>query len=111
MFYFYKDDLNISISNLSLIHGFIHLPWILKPFFGFIIDSFPLFGYSRKGYILLVSIIELCGFIILSCLPKQSFVVVITQFVNVICLVVRNIIGEAMLVEVSQYQALSPSKD
>jgi len=60
-----------------------------------------LFGYNRKGYLILVSLIELCGFFTLSLLPKQSFIVVITQFINVICLVFRNIIGEALLVEIS----------
>lgn len=47
------------------------------------------------------------GFFLLSTIPSSVFAVIAIQFVNVMCVVFRNIIGEALLVEISQYQSIS----
>lgn len=49
--YLYKDDLNIEPSTVSKINSFVFIPWILKPIYGLITDSFPICGYRRKPYL------------------------------------------------------------
>jgi hypothetical protein len=33
------------------------MPWVVKPLYGFISDSIPLFGYRRRSYL------AVCGFL------------------------------------------------
>ncbi|GFP84044.1 folate-biopterin transporter 1 chloroplastic, partial [Phtheirospermum japonicum] len=37
----------------AVISGVSALPWLVKPLYGFISDSFPLCGYRRRSYLVL----------------------------------------------------------
>ncbi len=39
------------------------LPWVLKPLYGLISDFVPLFGYRRKSYLVITSLISAVAFI------------------------------------------------
>ena len=51
--YFVKDELHLSPAEASLIFSASSIPWLIKPLWGFISDSVPLFGYRRKSYLIL----------------------------------------------------------
>ena len=51
--YFLKDDLHLSPAEASLVLSVSAAPWLVKPVWGFISDSVPLFGYRRKSYLVL----------------------------------------------------------
>lgn len=51
--YFVKDELHLSPAEASLIFSASSIPWLIKPLWGFISDSVPLFGYRRKSYLVL----------------------------------------------------------
>jgi hypothetical protein len=59
--YLYKDDLQLQPSDVSRINSLAFIPWIIKPIYGFISDSFPIFGYRRKPYLFI------SGSIIITC--------------------------------------------
>ncbi|KAJ6897691.1 hypothetical protein NC652_024486 [Populus alba x Populus x berolinensis] len=40
-------------EKAAVISGFSALPWLIKPLYGFISDSVPLFGYRRRSYLVL----------------------------------------------------------
>ena len=49
--FFFKDSLGLNPAEVATITGFIFLPWIVKPIYGFVSDGFPIFGYRRRPYI------------------------------------------------------------
>lgn len=51
--FYLKDDLHLDPAETGVISGFSSLPWLVKPLYGFISDSFPLFGYRRRSYLVL----------------------------------------------------------
>jgi len=51
--FYYKDVLHLTPVDLSVISSISAIPWIIKPLYGFISDTFPLFGYKRKSYLVL----------------------------------------------------------
>ncbi|KAL6971559.1 hypothetical protein U1Q18_031237 [Sarracenia purpurea var. burkii] len=51
--FYLKDDLHLDPAETAVISGFSALPWLIKPLYGFISDSFPLFGYRRRSYLVL----------------------------------------------------------
>jgi len=59
--YLYKDDLKLEPSTVSKINSFVFIPWILKPIYGLVTDSFPIFGYRRKPYLFIF------GFSVMMC--------------------------------------------
>lgn len=50
-----KEKLGLSASQVATFGWITLLPWIIKPVYGLLSDSFPLFGYRRKSYFLLTS--------------------------------------------------------
>jgi folate/biopterin transporter len=55
--FYYKDVFNLSPFKLTIITCITAIPWIIKPLYGFISDSYPLFGYKRKSYLILSSLL------------------------------------------------------
>ena len=101
MFYFYKDDLGLNMNTISIIQGILIIPWTIKSIFGFLIDSYQFLGFNKKGYLMASCIIEIIGFLLLATMPKNYILVVLIQVSNHCCLVLRNVVGESMLVEFS----------
>lgn len=64
--FYYKDVLNLSPFQLTIITCITAIPWIMKPLYGFISDSYPLFGYKRKSYLILSSLLGSISWVIMA---------------------------------------------
>jgi folate/biopterin transporter len=102
--YLYKDDLHLVPAQVSRINSIATIPWIVKPIYGFISDSFPILGYRRKPYLFIFGITVTICWILMSfwvdSLTKALFIVLLNQTASAFC----NVIGEALVVETSQKQ-------
>jgi len=100
--YLYKDDFKLTPAQVSICTGLTSLPWIIKPFWGVISDSYHFCGYRRKSYLILFGFLECfcwCSLASWVRAPVQGLVILICVQVAVsFC----NVIGEALLVEVSR---------
>lgn len=103
--YLYKDDLKLQPFEVAKIGGIASIPWVIKPLYGFISDTFPIFGYRRKPYLflfgLMVSISWLLMSFYVSCVSQAIIVALICSTSTAFC----NVIGEALVVELSQKQS------
>jgi folate/biopterin transporter len=64
--FYYKDVLNLSPLQLTIITCITAIPWIIKPLYGFISDCYPLFGYKRKSYLILSSLLGSISWVIMA---------------------------------------------
>ena len=64
--YLYKDDLKIEPATVSKINSIVYIPWILKPIYGLITDSFPICGYRRKPYLFFFGMSVMFSWILMS---------------------------------------------
>lgn len=53
--YFYATVLGLSPALVSTIDGLVVLPWMIKPVFGLISDTLPIFGRHRMPYVVATS--------------------------------------------------------
>ena len=111
MSYLYKDDLKLQPYEVAKINSLTYIPWIIKPVYGFISDSFPIMGYRRKPYLFIFGItVILCWLSMalwVTTLWSTLTVVLINQFSTAFCNVIGGkiiIILEALVVEMSQRQ-------
>jgi len=47
------NDYKISPAEQGFTLSIISTPWIMKPVWGIISDSFPIYGYRRKSYLMI----------------------------------------------------------
>eukprot|EP01054_Gregarina_sp_Poly1_P001416 Gregarina_sp_Poly_1__1415@NODE_1351_length_4314_cov_50_333176_g1_i1_p4_GENE_NODE_1351_length_4314_cov_50_333176_g1_i1NODE_1351_length_4314_cov_50_333176_g1_i1_p4_ORF_typecomplete_len144_score8_17BT1/PF03092_16/3_4e20PUCC/PF03209_15/1_1e05MFS_2/PF13347_6/0_013MFS_1/PF07690_16/0_025DUF2070/PF09843_9/0_74ABC2_membrane_3/PF12698_7/0_11ABC2_membrane_3/PF12698_7/6_7e02_NODE_1351_length_4314_cov_50_333176_g1_i125793010 len=51
------------------------LPWFLKPFLAFLSDTTPIFGMRRKPYLIVFSLVETIGYLLLAEYPDNVWTV------------------------------------
>lgn len=55
IFFLLKDELHLSAAQTAAFLAIISIAWGIKPLYGLLSDFFPLFGYRRKSYLLLMT--------------------------------------------------------
>lgn len=76
-----KETLGLSAGEWAQFQGIVFLPWSIKPVWGVIADSFPLFGYSTRSYSLLCYSLTLFIFLGLSRIHSHTVFILLTSFV------------------------------
>lgn len=59
--YFFKDVLHLPPADATFMLSLTYWPWVVKPVWGFIADSFPIFGSRRRSYLLLAGLASGAG--------------------------------------------------
>ena len=108
--YFFKDILKLIPSESSFYHSFISFPYIFQPLFGLISDTFPIYGYKRKTYLILCGSFNFFLWLIISFFGlKQFFAVFILFMINLNYTFISACSG-GILVEVSKKLTLTDKK-
>ena len=107
--YFFKDVLKLNPDQVSKYDAITSAIWIFKPLFGFISDSFPLCGSRRKVYLILFSLMWILCWATMS-IPELinsfSMVIAIQLLIHVASGFI-NVIGEAIMIDISNFSATS----
>ena len=53
LFFYLKETLGLPASTVMILGSVTTLPWMIKPFYGWLSDTFPIGGYRRKSYMIL----------------------------------------------------------
>ena len=100
--FYFKDHLHLSPSQSALIQSILSFPRIFKPFFGFISDVFPFFGYKRKSYLIFNSIIIFISWMLLSFFDFSLYLTITILLIKSISKTFLNACSNAVLVEISK---------
>ncbi|MBY0548500.1 MAG: MFS transporter [Candidatus Obscuribacterales bacterium] len=64
--FYFKEVLHYGADQIATFFAILTIPWMIKPAYGLICDYFPLFGYRRKSYLLILNLAAACGFFAIS---------------------------------------------
>ena len=97
-----KDVLLLTASQMAYFGSVTMLGWLVKPLWGMISDTVPIFGYRRKSWLIITA---LCGAIIwysLGTIPTASYTwtLLLTLFTaSAMCYAFNDVICDALMVE------------
>jgi folate/biopterin transporter len=97
--FFLKDELLLSPVQMSAIMGICTIPWMIKPLYGFISDSLPLFGYHRKPYIVLSGILGCTAWVCLGTVVHTSTTATIMIVLSSLSVAISDVIVDSIVVE------------
>jgi folate/biopterin transporter len=97
--FFLKDDLGLSPAEVAAIMGVVSLPWVIKPLFGFLSDSLPIFGYRRRSYLLLSSILGCGAWAAMGTVVHSPLAATIAITLCSLALAVSDVIVDSIVVE------------
>lgn len=60
--FFYKEDLQLTISQVSILGSIAIIPWSIKPLYGFLSDRVPVWRLRRKPYLFLAGLAGSAGY-------------------------------------------------
>jgi len=61
--FYVKDTLGLSPADATVFLSLTYWPWIMKPLWGFIADSIPIFGSRRQAYLVLSGVVSVIGWL------------------------------------------------
>ena len=70
--FYLKDDLHLSAAEVAALGGVITLPWLVKPLYGFVTDSYPFLGYRQRSYLAAAGAVACASYLALSAGPPTA---------------------------------------
>ncbi len=92
------ETVKLSPSQLMAIGGIVGIPWCLKPIYGFISDSFPIFGYRRIPYILLGCWLNTISYWALPWYADNMEMVVFWSFLSSLGACIADVVCDSIIV-------------
>lgn len=73
LLFYFKDILHFNEAQLQYFNAITGIAWLVKPLFGFISDRFPICGYRRKTYIILMALIAASSWWLLALMAHNGY--------------------------------------
>jgi len=97
--FFLKDELLLSPVQVSAMMGIVSIPWMIKPLFGFISDSAPIFGYRRRSYLIIAGLLGACSWVSLATIVDNSWTATIFVTLGSLSVALSDVIVDSIVVE------------
>ncbi len=97
--FFLKDELLLGPVQMSTIMGICTIPWMIKPLYGFISDSLPIFGYHRKPYIVMSGFLGCAAWGCLGTVAHTSTTATIMIVLSSVSVAISDVIVDSIVVE------------
>ncbi|KAG6576419.1 Folate-Biopterin Transporter (FBT) Family [Phytophthora cinnamomi] len=111
--YFFKDHLHLRPTESQLLQMLIKVPWRVKPVYGILSDSLPLFGYHRKSYMMLCSVLQTAATLTMAVpdLVTTPAIAVLMLMLQSLSVAVIDVVIDARVVEISRLDPINGPND
>ncbi|KAK7270571.1 hypothetical protein RIF29_23809 [Crotalaria pallida] len=107
--FYLKDDLHLDPAQTALISGFSSLPWLIKPLYGFISDSVPLFGYRRRSYLVLSGLLGALSWALMATFVGTKYGAAFCILLGSLSVAFSDVVVDSMVVERARGESQSTS--
>lgn len=97
--FYLKDDLHLDPAETAVITGFSALPWLIKPLYGFISDSVPLFGYRRRSYLVLSGLLGALSWSLMATFVDGKYSAASCILLGSLSVAFSDVVVDSMVVE------------
>ncbi len=102
--FFYKNDLQLTITQVQLLASVGLIPWSIKPIYGFFSDNVPIFGSHRKAYLILAGILGSLGYFCMALLVKDFTGALIATTISAVGFALADVTVDGIVAERSRTQ-------
>ncbi|ETK78826.1 hypothetical protein L917_14966 [Phytophthora nicotianae] len=103
------DVLHMPPSTTTLYYSVTFFPWNLKPLYGLLSDSFPLFGYRRKSYIVICEVLAATSLVLTATYVHSIAGAFVVKLVDAIAEAFAQLMLGILLVDLTTGDATSRS--
>ncbi|KAF3557408.1 hypothetical protein F2Q69_00011526 [Brassica cretica] len=107
--FYLKDDLHLDPAETAVITGLSSLPWLVKPLYGFISDSVPLFGYRRRSYLVLSGLLGAFSWSLMAAFVDSKYSAASCILLGSLSVAFSDVVVDSMVVERARGESQSVS--
>ncbi|XP_052147301.1 folate-biopterin transporter 1, chloroplastic-like [Oryza glaberrima] len=107
--FYLKDDLHLDPAETAVISGLSALPWLVKPLYGFISDSIPLFGYRRRSYLILSGLLGALSWSLMATIVDDKYSAALSIILGSLAVAIADVVVDSMVVERARGEPQSTS--
>ncbi|KAG7573312.1 Biopterin transporter family [Arabidopsis suecica] len=107
--FYLKDDLHLDPAETAVITGLSSLPWLVKPLYGFISDSVPLFGYRRRSYLVLSGLLGAFSWSLMAAFVDSKYSAAFCILLGSLSVAFSDVVVDSMVVERARGESQSVS--
>lgn len=97
--FFMKDDLGLSPAESAALSGAAMLPWLIKPLYGFLSDSLPIFGYRRRSYLIAAGTLGASAWLGMSSIVDSALGILFATVTTSLSVAVSDVVADSIVVE------------
>lgn len=97
--FFLKDNLGLSPAECAALTGIALFPWLIKPLYGFLTDSLPLFGYRRRSYLITAGLIGTAAWLSLATIVDSAATVVAANVAASFSVAISDVVVDSIVVQ------------
>ncbi|RLM87129.1 folate-biopterin transporter 1, chloroplastic-like isoform X1 [Panicum miliaceum] len=107
--YFVQGVLGLARLATAVVSGFSSLPWLIKPLYGFISDSIPLFGYRRRSYLFLSGLLGALSWSLMATVVSSKYSAASSILLGSLSVAFSDVVVDSMVVERARGESQSTS--
>lgn len=94
-----KNTLGLSPPGQAEFFLFITIPWMVKPLYGILSDSVPIFGYRRVSYFILASVASITAYVFIAFFGYTYGAVLVLYALAMLGFALSDVLCDAVMVE------------
>lgn len=97
--FFLKDELHLGPAEVASLTAIAAFPWLVKPIYGILTDSLPLFGYRRRSYLIGAGLMGATSWAALATVANSVTAVTVASVVSAASVAVSDVVADSLVVE------------
>lgn len=97
--FFLKDELHLGPAEVASLTAIAAFPWLVKPLYGILTDSLPLFGYRRRSYLVGAGILGAASWTALATTANSVAAVTIASVAAAASVAISDVVADSLVVE------------
>lgn len=92
------ETVRVTPAQMMAITGITSIPWCLKPIYGFISDSYPLCGFRRRSYMVVMACLASLSWFLMTIVPMEDFAVTALLTLGSFSMCFVDVLADSLLV-------------
>eukprot|EP00667_Euglena_gracilis_P005685 EG_transcript_5729 len=105
--FYLKDALHLDPAQAASLTGIAALPWVVKPLWGFLSDSVPLFGSRRRNYLALCGVLGATGWLAMATVVTGPLSAGLALTCSSLGVAAADVVVDSLVVERSRHVPLA----